>query len=369
MQIKFKSKNTAETIAWTAVKGWIVLVLVWLTLPPLTTTMSGPMDTGLKTVLAGRIRAGRVTPVTLDFSARTVSVEVKAGDTVAAGQLLAVLESPELEARLERFQRRMELTSLRMKTQPKTARLLWQEQHRSAQQQSQEARARLSAVSTESAESAVARAEREYASISRMLQEHLATAQDVEVARKQLENEKANLNNVRNTRTRLTHEVRSADSQLRMVVIQKGVADPAMDPAARLDYEDAATAVEALERQKKALRVVAPRAGIVLTVAVQPGAEAGGWAPLFQITDLNSLQVEVPVTSRLARMIHPGTPVNIVIPGDPPEAVAANVGEMQVVPDQTQQSHVVRIPLPNAGGRIILIGMDCSVEFPHGGPA
>ena len=98
-------------------------------------------------------------------------------------------------------------------------------------------------------------------------------------------------------------------------------------------------------------------------------SEAGGWAPLFLIADPNGLQVEVPVTSRLARMIHAGTPVSVVIPGDPPQEVSAKVADLQLVPDQAQQSHIVRIPIPNAGARIILIGMDCTVEFPHGGPA
>jgi len=367
MKVKIVGGSKVEAMAWGAVKAYVVLLMVWLVMSPISQTMAGRVNGGLTTVLPGRIRATKITPVTMEFTAQAVSVAVKAGQAVEAGQLLAVLESPEVNARLERAQTRFDLAGQRLNARPDTARRLWQEQHRSAEQRLQEARVRQGGFSTQAAEVALARAEKDAASLARMVTQKLATAQDLELAHKQVESEQANLNNARNTLTRLKQDVSAADSQLRMVMIQKDIPDPSTDPAFRLDYEDARTALDAADRQKTALRLLAPHAGTVLSVSVEVGAQAGGWAPLFLIADLKTLRVEVPVTARVAQMIKAGAPVSIAIPGDPPWEVQARVGELQMVPDQLQHSHLVRIPISNAGGSSILVGMECAVSFPHGG--
>ena len=368
MRNKTNNSKWVESLAWKAVKGWVVLLLVWLTLPPIASKVSGRGENDLKTVLTGTIRAGQISPITLDFTARTVSVAVKPGDVVEAGQLMAVLESAEVDDRLARARRRLELASARTDVRPNSSsQLLSQEQRRSAEQQRQEAQIRLSAYTTDSVEAGYARAEKEFASMTRLVQHHLATAQDLEIARKQLDMELLNVNNARNTVTRLKHELNNADSQLRMVLLQKDVAEPSQNSSAQLEYEDAKNALESVERQKKALNVVAPAAGTVLTVAVQPGSEAGGWAPLFRIAELSNLMVEVPVTSRVAQLIHIGNAVKVVLPGDPPQEISSHVQDLQLVPDQLQQSHVVRISIPNPSRKFVMIGMECAVEFRHGG--
>lgn len=367
MRIKIISGKSADSIAWKSVKVWIVIVMVWLTLPPISNSMA-ERSGGLKTAIAGRIRAARMVAVALDFQAQTRSVDVKAGDTVKEGQLLAVLESPQVEQRLERARRRLELVGLRLRGRTQGEDLLWAEQKRNAEQQSQEARVRLASYSTDGAEAAHARAEKEVAAMTRLVKEHLATAQELEAARKNLDAQTANLTQVRNTVTRLKHEVRSADSQLTMVRLQKAGESSNNDPSAQLEYEDAKVELEAAERQEKSLRVVAPSAGRVLTVAIQPGSPAGGWAPMFQIADSGDLEVEVPVTARVAQSIKAGETVTVVIPADPPQMVEAKVGTLELVPDQLQHSHLVKIPLSQPDSRFILIGMECSVEFSHGGP-
>ncbi|MCX6608562.1 MAG: efflux RND transporter periplasmic adaptor subunit [Acidobacteria bacterium] len=367
MKVKIKSGLFTDAIAWKFVKGWLLLVMVWLTLPPFPEKVSGRFEGGSKTVLAGHIRAVQLVPVTVEFVGRAVSVRVKPGQVVAEGELLAELESPEVVERLDRARRRLAFATSRLRSKPQTAALLWREQQQSTVQQHQEAQSRLAAYSLDVVEANYARSQREVTTISNLVQQHLATVQDLEAARRQLDVDLATLENAKRTKTRLEHETRAAASQLKMVMIQKANGEPAVDPAAELEYEDATTAVETAERQFKALRVVAPVSGTVLTVSVQPGEAAGGWAPLFQMADLQKLQIEVPVTARLAGMIRGGSPVNVVIPGDPPQAVPASVKDIQLVPDQLERSHVVRIVVPNPQPGSILIGMECTVEFAHGG--
>ena len=146
MRTKANSTKWAESLAWKAVKGWVVLLLVWLTLPPIASKVSGRGENDLKTVLTGTIRAGQISPITLDFTARTISVAVKPGDVVEAGQLMAVLESAEVDDRLARARRRLELASARTDVRlNRPSQLLSQEQRRSAEQQRQEAQIRLAA--------------------------------------------------------------------------------------------------------------------------------------------------------------------------------------------------------------------------------
>ncbi len=368
MIVKIKSGLLADAIAWKFVKGWLVLLMVWLTLPPFSENVSGCVECGPKTVLPGRIRAVQLMPVTVEFIGRAVSVHVKPGQVVAEGELLAELESPDLVERLDRARRRLAFASSRLRDKPQTAALLWREQQQSAVQQSQDARSRLALYSLDAVESGYARSQKEVANLAKLVQQHLATAHDLETARRQFDVDLATLENAKRTKTRLEQEARAAASQLKMVMIQKATTEPKADPSAQLEYEDARTTYELAERQLKALRVLAPGKGTVLTVSVQPGALAGGWAPLFQMADLQNLQVEVPVTARLAAMIHGRSPVKIVIPGDPPQAVTAAVGDIQLVPDQLERSHVVRIIMPNPQPGSILIGMECTVEFAHGGP-
>ncbi len=259
------------------------------------------------------------------------------------------------------------MAAARLKPLPNTPLLLWQEQFRSATQQSQEARVRLTSFNPEQAEAVYARAVKEVATMKSVVQQRLATAQDLDAAIKQLDMAEANLEQARNTRTRLQHEVRAADSQLRIAQLQKPQSTTLADSSAQLEYDEALRGLELAQRKKRALRVVAPQAGTILTVSIEPGSEAGGWAPMFQIADLTTLQVEVPVTSRLAQMIPVGTPVDVVIPGDPPKTVPASVGILQLVPDQRQSSHIVRIPVRNPGLNFVALGLECSVEFYHGG--
>ena len=373
MRVKIVGTKEAEAIAWGSVKAFMVLLMIWLVLPPIAqgvAARASSRGSGNATTLPGRIRAAKILHVTVDFSARAVSVAVKAGDRVEAGQLLAVLESPEVSDRLENAQRRFQLAEQRLHAPNQgVSKLLWQEQHRNSLLRKQEAQTRIDEYSIAAAQSSVDRAEKELAAMTKMVQQRLATAQELESARRQFEIEQANFANAKNSLVRLKQELSAADSQLKMVLIQKDNSDSTVNPSARLDYEDARTAMEAAARQHAALRVVAPQAGTIVAMSVEAGAIAGGWAPLFQISDLNNLQVEVPVTARVAQMIRTGSRVRIVIPGDPPREMEAQVGDLQLVPDQLELSHVVRIPIASNGGSSILVGMECAVEFPHGGPA
>jgi len=366
MRVKIVNDGNLEGISWTVAKGFVALVAFSLVLPPISRGWSGRYEGGLKTILPARIRPAQVNTLTLEIPATAVSVLVKAGDRVEAGRLLAEFDSPEVRQQIERAELRMAIAKDRMKPAAKRVSPLLDEQYRGATVARDAARTRLSNYSVESVEAAYARAKREVANLNKLVEQHLATAQDLETARKQEEMEARNVRAAKETLLRLKQEAEAADSQLRMAKIQREDM-PASDTASsRLDLEDAELALKSAQEKLESLRVRAPRAGTVLQVAVEPGTKVLAGIPLFQLADLNTLIVEVPVTGKMAQEIERGSKVKVALPMDPPVEIAAKVSEVMLVPDQLQQSHVVRISIPNPSPATILVGMEGAVEFPHG---
>ena len=367
MKVRIVNDGNLENLSWTVVKIFVALVAFSLVLPPISRGWSNRYESGLKTVLPARIRAAQVNTISLEFSAEAVSVRVKAGDRVVAGELLATFDSSEVRQLLERAQLRMNLVKERMKPAKKQLSPLLQEQYRGALMTRDAAMSRLNNFSLAASEASYARAKREVANLANLVKQQLATAQDLEMARKQEELELRNLYAAKENQLRLKQEADAADSQLRMARIQRDE-QPASNPlSARLDFEDAQLSLQSAREKLASLQVRAPKAGTVLRVLAEVGAKAMGGSPLFQLADLSTLVVEVPVTVRMAQGIERGSKVKVAVPTDPPVEVNATVSEILLVPDQLQQSHVVRIIIANPAPATILVGMEGVVEFPHGG--
>ena len=300
MKVRIVNDGNLESLSWTVVKIFVALVAFSLVLPPISRGWSNRFESGLKTVLPARIRAAQVNTVSLEFSAQAVSIRVKAGDRVVAGQLLAEFDSAELRHLLERAELRLELAKKRMKPGKRQHSPLLDEQHRGAVMARDAAVVRLNNFSLDASEASYARAKREVANLVKLVEQHLATAQDLEMVRKQEEMELRNLHAAKENQLRLKQDADAADSQLRMASIQMDE-EPVSDSAsASLDFEDAQMSLRSAREKLASLQVRAPRAATVLRVSAEVGAKAMGGSPLFQLADLSTLVVEVPVTVRMA---------------------------------------------------------------------
>ena len=367
MKVRIVNDSNIESLSWTVVKIFVALVVFSLVLPPVSRGWSSRYESGLKTVLPARIRAAQITSISLDFSAQAVSVRVKAGDRVVAGQLLAEFDSAEVRQMLDHAEMRLRLAKARMKPTTGRSSPLLDEQYRGALMTLEASKTRLNHFSLEVSEQAYARTKREVANLTKLVEQHLATVQDLEMARKQEEMDLQSLRAAKENQMRLKQEADAADSQLTMAKIQRDEQPVSDSGSARLDYEDARMAVQSAHARLSGLQVRAGRAATVLQVAVEEGAKVMGGAPIFQLADLSTLVVDVPVTVKMAQEIERGTKVKVAVPTDPPVELQARVSEVLLVPDQLQQSHVVRIVIPNPAPDKILVGMEGAVEFPHGG--
>lgn len=219
----------------------------------------------------GRVVASR-SPTLYAPAAGTVSFAVKAGDSVAAGQVLANVSSPELKSQLDRENaalQSLEVDVQRARIQNKQAQLT---AHWTADQ----------------AEIDLSAAQREWER-ARSAFEKQAISQVVHSAAK---------DNLRKAQLAGAHAL--ADRKLQSESL-------AFELRAReLSLERQRFAVVELRRQYDALAVRAPVAGKVANLAVTEKTNVALNAALLTVVDLTALELEIQVPETYARELVPG---------------------------------------------------------------
>jgi len=238
---------------------------------------------------------------TLTSPARgTARVEVQAGQTVAKGQVLVRVESPEADNKLEQQRSAMLAAEADLERQRILAR-------QSAERRQQEVE--LLQVQLDAAKRAMARAQK-------TRDEGLLNAVDYEKAQ----------DDVKVTAMRL--EAAQKDAALDGETTTFDV----RNKGAEVDRQR--LLVADLQRQVDELQVRSPVAGLVSKVAVEDRDSVTQGQPLVGVVDLSQLQVEVFVPESYAPDIRPGTPAVISIDG------ADWRGELQSLSPEVEGSRV-----------------------------
>jgi HlyD family secretion protein len=328
------------------------------------------IGSGPHTVLPGTLFATRNAAVFVDFPATVESVAVAPGETVEAGQLLAVLENPELSLAAQRAKARFaraseRLSSFKRKGGQDLASRIQQEEHLAAEQSWVAAVKRLNGFDLESAQYAYKNARERSAQMKALLAQQLVTSAELEQS---LRAEQAVLQALQSSLehySRLKQEAAATESRLKITQMRIDQYEGSESANARREYDEARIDLELAQRRLDNMNVTSPRRGTVLKVGVSAGDRIISGAPVVHLSDLSNLRVEVPVTAKVAREISVGAPVEVRLPTDPPRAVAAAVQSVLLVPDARSQSYLVQIRIPNPEPGVILAGLDCAVVFPH----
>jgi HlyD family secretion protein len=238
----------------------------------------------------GRVVAA-VSPTLYAPVAGTVTLVARAGDTVAKGDVLAELVSPELANQLEQQQATLESLDIevqRARIQNKQALLLTR---RTADQAS---------VDFAAAQREWERAERSWAKKVISKVDHL-TARD----------------NLR--KAELAHEHAQADAKLQAESL-------AFELRTReLTLERQRLAVEELQRQVDALKIRAPVDGQVGTIAVADKTNVTLNQPIAMVVDLTQMEVEIEVPEIYADDLSPGMPAEIKLGNQTQRGVLASI--------------------------------------------
>jgi HlyD family secretion protein len=241
-----------------------------------------------------------VSPTLYANALGTVTLKVHAGDTVAKGQVLAVLDSPDLTAKLS--QEEATLESLRLDWQRATLNA----EHTLSQMRDAYAQAE---VDQKTAQRERDRSRKAYEQGSYSELQALRTEDALEKAQFAFQQAKS------------TYD--SQPKQNRFDIDSK---------KALLDRQQ--FMVDDLKRQVAGLNVSSPVDGQVGQVQVADRASVAKDAPLLTVVDLSALEVEIKVTESLARDLRPGMTADLeggghhwqgVVSGVSPEVVAGQV--------------------------------------------
>ncbi len=347
--------GSAAPQAWSSVGLWL--------------TASKARRTG--TSLPAKINPHLVFSIGAETYARVGSVMVAPGASVQSGQVLAVLENPDLIAERQRVQLRLKLAEKQLQALESAGQgglrlRIQREQYRGAARAWQAAQTRSSDYSSAENERSHATAKAKLERYRGLLERQLITAPEFEAVRREERNEARLLREAQDRVVHLKSEAESAESNLRLAQMHLDLLEGTDLPVARMAFEEALAAFRAVTRKIETLTVVSPRAGTVLQANVQPGDRVWEGTAMFQLADLTRLDLVVPVTASMAKVITPGSDVKVRLPTEPPTELLAAVSSRVLIPDPQQQSYLVRVTIPNPDPSTVLVGLEGAVEFLHG---
>jgi len=294
--------------------------------------------------------SGRIDGDTVDLSAkrpgRVVEINVREGDSVEAGQVLAVLSSDQDEARYDQ-QKALVLSDERKLQQLKRQLATYGERVRQAQIYEEQAQADAPGRVKE-AEANLATSKAALAKSEAELKQHRADAeryaplaklgavseQVVDQYQTQLKVSEAAVDASRK---------QVAASQASLQVAQAQLENPRIKAADRLTLERQTDEVKAqiasaqadiqagqaelrrIEADLSDLKILAPIAGTILTRAAEPGRVVASGQTVLTMVDLNKLYLRGFVPEGYVGKVKVGQPAEIYLDSNPKEAIPAQV--------------------------------------------
>jgi HlyD family secretion protein len=294
--------------------------------------------------------SGRIDGDTVDLSAkrpgRVVEINVREGDSVEAGQVLAVLSSDQDEARrdqqvarIQSDQRKLEQLKRQLKTYAERvhqAEIYHEQAQTDAPARVKEAEANLAA-----SRAALVRSEAElkqhqinaerYAPLAKL---GAVSAQTVEQYQTQLKVAEAATDASRKDVAAAEASLQATQAQLenpRIKAADRLTLERQVDEvksqiaSAQADVEGDQAELRRIEADLSDLKILAPIAGTILTRAAEPGRVVASGQTVLTMVDLNKLYLRGFVPEGFVGKVKGGQPAEIYLDSNPKEAIPAQV--------------------------------------------
>jgi HlyD family secretion protein len=298
-----------------------------------------------------------VVPLGFVTSGELLTVTVGVGDVVAAGDLIAELDMSDLEERLA--QARLSVQSAEnalAKAEQDLADALREAQLsleklqvrlEQAQEQDADTPITIAYIRFQQAERSLADAQQAYnqawdsardwelymtdptgippfqgPSLKDQLEaERLSTERALAMARDNLEIARADYTQALAVRESHGYDLQALQLDIELAEFQVEQLGRGVDPSLELNIEQARFEVQVLERQMGDGQLLAPQAGLVLTLDAMPGALVGAGAPIITLFDASELEFHTTnLCERDLGQVAPGQPARVVLktyPDDP----------------------------------------------------
>lgn len=146
---------------------------------------------------------------------------------------------------------------------------------------------------------------------------------------------------------------RQADAPPEVRALAEATVAAARERLRRLGLDEAALAeVEAGSEPRRAVRLRAPRAGILLARRVSPGAWVEPGAALYELGRLDRLWLQLLAFEDQLDVLRPGLPVHVELPALPDLRLDGRIERIEPVLDAERRVARLRVPLDNPDGRL-----------------
>jgi HlyD family secretion protein len=264
------------------------------------------VPSGRELQLIGTVDANEIV-VSSKIPGRIQKLTVSEGDKVTAGQLIAVIESRDLEAALDAAQANASADRARVRQAQETVR-----QNRgetSSATQAAEAQVRAARANLAQAEAALAHQKADSTRIVALANQGIMSAQAKEEAETSLQADEAAVNTARSNLNAAEASLKQSQAhELLTKVTQQTVSQT----------RDKLHNAQALAQQAQAIRnyanIYAPASGIVNEWAARQGEVVAAGEPIVTIMDLTQTWVYAPVPETYADAIKLGARLRVVMP-------------------------------------------------------
>ena len=340
-------------------------------------------DAGPKNLikLSGRIEGDDAT-VSTKIAGRIHEITVREGDHVKVGQLIAVIDDDQVNAREEQEESKVQQAEARLRSAQQQVSVLQaqlEESNIGVDQAKVDAQGRVSQAEAQvaQAEAELAKAEADYSQAHYDEERYTTLAKDgdvpertgrqarttaeahaaavraakrqVDVARGSLLMAKANLSNAAmrtSQATAIRQQILQAQSEI---------------SAAQAEEEHARAKLKEVQADRADLQIVAPIEGTVATRSAEPGEVVAAGTPLVTVVDLNAVYLRGFIPEGEIGRVRTGQTARVYLdsaPGKPLEAIVSRIDpEASFTPENTyfkddrvKQVVGVKLTLKSAGG-------------------
>jgi HlyD family secretion protein len=277
----------------------IALLWWWRRTPRVEVALPVRRDVVTSVATTGTVEAVTISPGS-EAGGRIERLWVREGERVAAGQLLATLDTQELQARLREAQTALEAARLK---QSGTSEASFIPQRELAEAAVAQARVR------------VAQAERDWRDLRVLARRGAVPRVDAENARVALEMARSQFREAEARVSQLDLQIRGERAQTAVGV------------------QSAQGALDTLRARLALARITAPVAGVITAINARSGETLAPGAPLLRIARLDTMRIAVQLDEQYLARVHPGQTARLATDAFPNDVFPGHVEKINAAVD------------------------------------
>jgi HlyD family secretion protein len=312
--------------------------------PPLAVDVSRAHRQTIATTLSldGQIAPMQESTLSTPESGTVSAVFVNEGDRVTAGQLLAKLDSSQLQAQLSANQAAVKQSQAKVSGSSVQAPIASQQYASAVSQAEQNVQQAQNRVRT--AEAALTNAQLVYKSNTQLAGQGYVAQTALEQARAGDVSAEQEVNNARQALPAAQAALQTARSNTGQTRV-----DQATIQQNQAALAQAQANVKLLQTQIAQSSIYAPFDGVVTQRLLDPGAFAGPNAPIVRVSQLSTVYVNANVPDENLAYVHAGTPATFTSASVPGKTFHGTISDVNAVPTTGTLSYRARIRQPNPG--------------------